>query len=60
MALRIVLRKQSKETEKDETLKNLGLSVMRIKDIQVKRKMHAVLSEINDFIDDWEKVNLSS
>lgn len=47
-----------KDKKRDEAMKKYGLTVMRIKDIQVKRKMHAVLDEINNFIDDWEKENL--
>jgi very-short-patch-repair endonuclease len=48
------------DKRRDEILGKYGLTVMRIKDIQVKRKMHVVLSEINDFIDDWERKNAAS
>ena len=48
-----------KDKYRDEVLQKYDLTVMRVKDIQVKRKMHQVLAEINDFIDDWEKVHVS-
>ncbi|MBS1623857.1 MAG: DUF559 domain-containing protein [Bacteroidetes bacterium] len=45
------------DKRRDEIMAGHGLTVMRIMDIQVKRKMWWVLEQIDQVIDEWEKAN---
>ncbi|MCU0401522.1 MAG: endonuclease domain-containing protein [Algoriphagus sp.] len=45
------------DSERQRILESMGLSFLRFLDIEVKKSMPMVLSEIGGFFDDWELEN---
>ena len=45
------------DSERQRIIESMGLSFLRFLDIEVKKSMPMVLSEIGWFIDDWELKN---
>ncbi|TNF42859.1 MAG: DUF559 domain-containing protein [Cytophagales bacterium] len=45
------------DQERQKVLESLGLYFIRFQDKEIKRSIHSVLAELNDFIDDWEVKN---
>ncbi|MEQ9422884.1 MAG: DUF559 domain-containing protein [Cyclobacteriaceae bacterium] len=46
-----------RDAQRQEVLESLGLSFLRFDDLDVKRNMAIVLSEIYRFVEDWKKIN---